>query len=64
MDGDHGTVGLATDLVQRRVDMGLKRTNDRGTVTSRTQRTEENHALDTQQITKIYNAMSEHVRLV
>ena len=48
MDGVPGTVGLATDLVQRRVDMGQKYTNGRGTVTGLTQRTEEEDAMDLQ----------------
>ena len=61
MDGVPGTVGLATDPVQRRVDMGQKSTNGRGTVTGRTQRTEEGDAMDPQQCTSINNAMSDHV---
>ena len=56
-----GTVGLATDLVQKRVDMGQKYTNGRGTVTGLTQRTEEEDAVDPQRNTHISNAMLKHV---
>ena len=59
MVGVPGTVGPDTDLVQRRVDMGLKSTNGRGTVTGLTQRTEEGDAMDPQQCTAINNAMSD-----
>ena len=48
MPGVSGTVGQATDPVQRRVDMGLKSTNGRGTVTILTQRTQEEDAMDRQ----------------
>ena len=64
MDGVPGTVGPATDLVQRRVDMGLKSTNGRGTVTIHHQRTEEEDAMDPQQNTSIRNALAEVVILV
>ena len=64
MGGVRGTVGPATDLVQRRVDMGQKSTNGGGTVTIQHQRTEEEVAMDPQRNTNIYNAMLEHVRLV
>ena len=61
MDGVPGTVGLAKDLVQIRVDMGQKGTNGRGTVTIQHQRTEEEDAMDPHIRTHISNAMSEDV---
>ena len=64
MDGVPGTVGRATDLVQRRVDMGQKSTNGRGTVTIHHQRTEEEDAMDPRQNTSTRNALSEDVILV
>ena len=64
MVGVPGTVGLATDPVPRRVDMGQKSTNGRDTVTGLTQRMEEGDAMDPQQCTSIDNAMSDHVLLV
>ena len=59
--GVRGTVGLATDLVPRRVDMGQKSTKERDTVTILTQSTEEEDAMDRQWCTPINNAMSKHV---
>ena len=64
MDGVPGTVGRATDPVQRRVDMGQKSSNGRGTVTIQHQRTEEEDAMDPQQNTSTRNAFSEVVLLV
>ena len=59
--GVRGTVGLATDLVQRRVDMGQKSTKERDTVTILTQSTEEEDAMDPQRRTPINHALSDHV---
>lgn len=61
MGGVRGTVGLATDIVLRRVDMGQKSTNGRGTVTGLTQRSEEKIAVDHQRNTHLSNAMLKHV---
>ena len=61
MGGVRGTVGLASDLVPRRVDMGQESTNGRGTVTGLTQRTEEEDAMDPQRRTPINHALSDHV---
>ena len=64
MGGVRGTVGPATDLVQRRVDMGQKSTNGGGTVTIQHQRTEEEDAMDLQRRSPINHALSDTVLLV